>query len=48
VQAFSGRAPLPLQHGNRDTTTLGPNDVAEVLIRFREFPGRFVFHCHND
>jgi FtsP/CotA-like multicopper oxidase with cupredoxin domain len=31
----------------QDTTILGPNDVAEVYMRFRDYPGRFVFHCHN-
>jgi FtsP/CotA-like multicopper oxidase with cupredoxin domain len=47
VQSVNGRVPPPLLRGNKDTTLLGPNDVAEVFIRFREFPGRFVFHCHN-
>jgi len=47
VQSFNGRTPPPLLSGNKDTTVLGPNDVAEILIRFRDFPGRFVFHCHN-
>lgn len=31
----------------QDTTILGPNDEAEVFMRFRDYPGRFVFHCHN-
>lgn len=45
VHRFNGRrvaAPF-----NQDTTILGPNDVAEVFMRFRDYPGRFVFHCHN-
>jgi FtsP/CotA-like multicopper oxidase with cupredoxin domain len=47
VQSFSGRTPPPLLRGNKDTTTLGPNDTAELFIKFRDFPGRWVFHCHN-
>jgi FtsP/CotA-like multicopper oxidase with cupredoxin domain len=31
----------------QDTTILGPGDQAEVFMRFRDFSGRFVFHCHN-
>ena len=31
----------------KDTIVLGPNQDAEAFIRFRDFPGRFVFHCHN-
>ena len=30
-----------------DTTILGPNTRIEILMRFRTFPGPFVFHCHN-
>ena len=28
-------------------SVLGPNDVLEVFIRFRDYAGNFVFHCHN-
>jgi len=31
----------------KDTTPLGPDDEAEVFIKFRTFTGRYVFHCHN-
>ena len=30
----------------KDTVLLGDFN-AEVFIKFRTFPGRFVFHCHN-
>ncbi|MBA2490757.1 MAG: multicopper oxidase domain-containing protein [Gammaproteobacteria bacterium] len=30
-----------------DTVMLGPNDEVEVYFKFRDFPGPFVFHCHN-
>lgn len=32
---------------NHDTTNLGPNTVARIRMRFRTWPGPFVFHCHN-
>jgi FtsP/CotA-like multicopper oxidase with cupredoxin domain len=45
VQRFNGRrVPFPFK---QDTTILGPGDEAEVFMRFRDYTGRFVFHCHN-
>ena len=32
---------------NHDTTILGPNTTARIRMRFRTWPGPFVFHCHN-
>jgi len=31
----------------KDTILLGPNDEVDVFLRFRDYPGPFVFHCHN-
>jgi len=31
----------------KDTFLLGPDDEVEVFFRFRDYPGPFVFHCHN-
>jgi FtsP/CotA-like multicopper oxidase with cupredoxin domain len=47
VQRFDGRPPPAFNAFKKDTTLLGPGDVAEVFIRFRDRPGRFVCHCHN-
>jgi FtsP/CotA-like multicopper oxidase with cupredoxin domain len=47
VQTVNGRPPPPWEQGNKDVVLLGPNDVAEVLMRFRDWPGKWVFHCHN-
>jgi FtsP/CotA-like multicopper oxidase with cupredoxin domain len=47
VQSFNGRPPALFNSFKKDTTLLGPGDEAEVFIRFRDHPGRFVCHCHN-
>jgi FtsP/CotA-like multicopper oxidase with cupredoxin domain len=53
IQRFNGSTFLPQQplqppsFFKRDTTLLGPDDEAEIFMRFRDHPGRFVFHCHN-
>jgi FtsP/CotA-like multicopper oxidase with cupredoxin domain len=31
----------------KDTIALGPNSVVEVFVKFRDYRGPFVFHCHN-
>jgi FtsP/CotA-like multicopper oxidase with cupredoxin domain len=46
----NGRTPpLNERDGNarKDTVLLGPDDEVEIFIRFRDFGGPFVFHCHN-
>jgi FtsP/CotA-like multicopper oxidase with cupredoxin domain len=30
-----------------DTVVLGPGSEVEVFLKFRDYPGPFVFHCHN-
>ena len=47
VQSFSGEGPTPLLKVKNDTVLLGPNATAVVYIKFRTFPGKFAFHCHN-
>ena len=46
----NGKQP-PLQErdgfARKDTVNLGPGDSVDVFIKFRDFPGPFVFHCHN-
>jgi FtsP/CotA-like multicopper oxidase with cupredoxin domain len=43
------RPPLEERDGiaKADTITLGPGDEVNVFIEFRDFPGSWVFHCHN-
>jgi FtsP/CotA-like multicopper oxidase with cupredoxin domain len=31
----------------KDTIVLGPNSEVEVFVRFEDYRGPFVFHCHN-
>lgn len=31
----------------KDTIVLGPNSEVEVFLKFENYPGPFVFHCHN-
>ncbi len=39
--------PLTEVIANHDTQILGPNTAVRIRMRFRTWPGPFVFHCHN-
>ena len=50
VLTRNGKLPPPDERdGNakKDTVLLRGGDVVEVYIKFRDYPGPFVFHCHN-
>jgi len=47
VVSRDGRDPGPFDHGWKDTIDLLPNQPAEIVMRFDDYRGRFVFHCHN-
>jgi FtsP/CotA-like multicopper oxidase with cupredoxin domain len=36
-----------VQGGREDTLSLGPGERAVVFLRFRDFVGKYVMHCHN-
>lgn len=39
--------PGPYDSGWKDTIDLRPAEEAAILVRFEEYEGKFVFHCHN-
>jgi FtsP/CotA-like multicopper oxidase with cupredoxin domain len=59
VQRFNGKLPPLYNRFKKDTTLLGPGDVAEVFMKFRDYPSQppargsstktpgYVQHCHN-
>jgi spore coat protein A len=46
VLSHSGR-PGPFDGGWKDTIDLGAGQVANILVPFLGYRGRYVFHCHN-
>lgn len=47
VLARGGRGPGPSDAGWKDTVDLRPGEIVDVAVRFTDFAGRFVLHCHN-
>ncbi|HEX7891534.1 MAG TPA: multicopper oxidase domain-containing protein [Ramlibacter sp.] len=43
----NGGTPPPWERGRKDVYFLGPNESVSVFLRFRDFTGRYVMHCHN-
>lgn len=36
-----------VQRSRKDDMWIGPNDEFKIFMRFRDFFGRYVMHCHN-
>ena len=47
ILSHNGAPPAPWERCKKETFVLGPNDEVEILVHFRRFRGRYVFHCHN-
>ncbi len=40
-------SPRDVQHSRKDVLALGPNDEVKLFMRWRDFLGKHVMHCHN-
>jgi FtsP/CotA-like multicopper oxidase with cupredoxin domain len=47
ILSRNGKAPPPHERGRKDVVALAPDERVEVLIKFRDFTGKYVMHCHN-
>jgi FtsP/CotA-like multicopper oxidase with cupredoxin domain len=43
----NGVAPPAQERARKDVLELHPNETVEIFLRFRDFTGRYVMHCHN-
>jgi spore coat protein A len=42
-----GNGPGSYDSGWKDTVDIGPTDYVDVAIRFTDYAGRYLLHCHN-
>lgn len=47
ILSRNGAAPRPLEIGRKDVYNIGPNEELKVFLRFRDYIGKYVMHCHN-
>ena len=38
--------PAANEAGWKDTAVVNPRDVLTIIVRFEDYTGRYVFHCH--
>ena len=43
----NGQAPPAHERGRKDTYVLLPDETVEIFMRFRDFPDKYLMHCHN-
>ncbi|MDN5851928.1 MAG: multicopper oxidase family protein [Actinomycetia bacterium] len=43
----NGGPPGEFDHGWKDTVDLRPAEIVDVAVRFTDYTGHYVFHCHN-
>jgi FtsP/CotA-like multicopper oxidase with cupredoxin domain len=43
----NGGDPPPWEKGRKDVYFIGPNESVSVFLRFRDFTGKYIMHCHN-
>jgi FtsP/CotA-like multicopper oxidase with cupredoxin domain len=47
ILSRNGKPPAAHEAGRRDMYVLAPDDELKVFIRFRDFTGKYMMHCHN-
>jgi FtsP/CotA-like multicopper oxidase with cupredoxin domain len=47
VVARNGKGPGAYDGGWKDTVDVRPAEVVDIAVRFTDYAGRYVMHCHN-
>ena len=47
ILSRNGRPPPPHEAGRKDVVVLEPGEKVRIFIRFRDFTGKYMMHCHN-
>lgn len=43
----NGVAPPPHERGRKDVYSVGNNEELRIFLRFRDYVGKYMMHCHN-
>jgi FtsP/CotA-like multicopper oxidase with cupredoxin domain len=47
ILSRNGVAPPPHERGRKDVYVIGPGEELRLFIRFRDYTGKYMMHCHN-
>lgn len=46
ILSVNGQPPPPHESGWKDTVLLWPGDIIRIIMRFEDFTGIYMYHCH--
>lgn len=46
ILSRNGQPPEPQEQGRKDTVLISPGEVVRVIIRFGDYKGVYMYHCH--
>lgn len=47
ILSRNGVAPPPHERGRKDVYVIGPNEELRLVMKFRDYTGKYMMHCHN-
>lgn len=47
ILSRNGLPPPPHERGRKDVFVLAPDETVRVFMKFRDFTGKYLLHCHN-
>ena len=47
ILSRNGATPPAHERGRKDVYVVGPGETVRVFLRFRDYEGKYVMHCHN-
>jgi FtsP/CotA-like multicopper oxidase with cupredoxin domain len=47
ILSRNGKAPPPHEQGRKDVYLLPDSSTVRIFIRFRDWTGKYLIHCHN-
>jgi FtsP/CotA-like multicopper oxidase with cupredoxin domain len=47
ILSRNGVPPPPHEAGRKDVYVIAPGEEIRILLRFRDFNGKYMMHCHN-
>jgi FtsP/CotA-like multicopper oxidase with cupredoxin domain len=45
--ARNNKPPGNYDHGWKDTVDIAPSEAVEIIVRFTDYQGTYLVHCHN-
>jgi FtsP/CotA-like multicopper oxidase with cupredoxin domain len=47
ILSRNGRAPPLHERGRKDVYVISPGEELRLVLKFRDYTGKYMMHCHN-